>query len=165
MKKYSTTNLLQNNAKLFQNSLSEPTSCTCPEKYCPKRIPNIGKYYSRSPLLAKLQANSRSIQHLIYSKRNCFKTLWTFPEPFPEAFFEAFSEAFPEAHPEAFLQSIPRSPFSVLSFPVRVLITAIYYLFTNILLTTHYSEYKAYENKIGMEELFNTNSSSQHVLN
>ena len=53
-KKYSTTNLLQNNAKLFQNSLSEPTSCTCPEKYCPKRIPNIGKYYSRSPLLAKL---------------------------------------------------------------------------------------------------------------
>ena len=40
--------------ELFQNGLSELTALTCHEKCCPKRIPNIGKYSGRSPLLAKL---------------------------------------------------------------------------------------------------------------
>ena len=36
---------------------------------------------------------------------------------------------------------------------------------TNVLLTTHYSRYIAYENKIvGIGELFNTNSSTWHAL-
>ena len=99
-------------------------------------------------LLAKLYANCRSIQYLIYSKRNRFKTLWAFPEAFLEAFLEAFPKAFPEADAEAFLQSIPRFRFSFFHSPIRVLIIVFYYLFTNVLFKTHYSEYMAYENKI-----------------
>ena len=106
-KKCPTTNLFQSNTKLFQNSLSEPTALTCHKKYCLKRIPNIEKYSAQSPLLPKLQANSRSIQHLIYSKRNCCKTLRTFSEAFSKAFsrrsprqslkrtLRDFSKAFP----------------------------------------------------------------------
>ena len=53
-KKDSTTNLFQNNTELFQNTLSEPTVLTCHRRYCPKKIPNTGKYSGRSPLLVKL---------------------------------------------------------------------------------------------------------------
>ena len=44
LKKGPNTNLFQNNTELFQSGLSEPTAHTCHEKYCPKSIPNIGKY-------------------------------------------------------------------------------------------------------------------------
>ena len=54
IKKCSTTNLFQNNTELFQNSVSEPTALKCHEEYCPKRMPQIGKYSGRSRLLAKL---------------------------------------------------------------------------------------------------------------
>ena len=52
-KKYSTTNLFRNNREVFQKRLSEPTALTCHKKYCPKRIPNAGKYSGQSLLLAK----------------------------------------------------------------------------------------------------------------
>ena len=154
-KKCSPINLFQNNTELFQSSLSEPTAGSrCHEKYYPKTILKIRKYSGQSPLLAELQANRHIIQHSIYSKINCCKARWVFPESFPEAFPEAFSEAFHEVHSEAFLQSIPRFP-SFHSLP-RVLMIAFYYVFTNVLFTTNFKKYMAYENSIiSMGKLFN----------
>ena len=43
---------------------------------------------------------------------------------------------------------------------------AFYYELTDVLFTSRYSKYMAYENKIkGMGELFNTNSSTWYALN
>ena len=50
----------------------------------PKKLPNTGKYSGRWSLLAKLQGNIRSIQHLIYSKRDCFKICGHSPRHFVE---------------------------------------------------------------------------------
>ena len=64
----------------------------------------------------------------------------------PRAISRGVPKSFPEANLDAFLQSIPRSPF--FHSPIWVLIIAFYYLFTNVLFTTHYSKYMAYKNKI-----------------
>ena len=77
------------------------------------------KIWKTESFISKVKVNSHSIQHLIYSKRNCCKTLTAFPEVFPETFPEVLSEAFPEMYTKGFLLSIPPSPFSVLPFQIQ----------------------------------------------
>ena len=142
-----TRNLFRNNTELFQSSLSEPTARTCHKKYCPRIIPtNIGKYFGQSHLLAKLRS--------ITVKEIAVKSWGHFPRRSGGAPWgiSPKNSSFP-----CFLSSILHS---------GVLMIAFYYVFTNVLFTTHSSKYMAYEKKIAdMGELFNANLSTRHALN
>ena len=134
IKKCPTANIFQNNTELFQSSLSETTARTCHEKYCPKRIPNIGKYSGQSSLVAKLQAAATfNIQFTVKEivVKPCVHFTRHFPKHSPRRFLRYTLRQFSQASP------VPH--FSFFHSPCRVLIIAFYYIFTSVLFATHYN--------------------------
>ena len=120
--------------RAIQSSLSETAARTCHQKYCPKRIPNIGKYSGQSSVVAKLQAAATfNIQFTVKEivVKPCVHFTRHFPKHSPRRFLRYTLRQFSQASP------VPH--FSFFHSPCRVLIIAFYYIFTSVLFATHYN--------------------------
>ena len=98
-----------------------------------------------------IRTNFSNVSRKILSQKNSLyrKIVWT--ESFISkvaSYSRSIQHLISEALPEAFSKAFPVPCFTFFHSPFRVLMIAFYYAFTNVLFTTHYNKYMAYEIKL-----------------